>query len=299
MRGKVGLGVFTGAAIISFLVPFFLGPIGVGGLSDKATPLTTPRVEGVQGNADWWRSHVKVTLTAEDDTALAKIHYRVGSQAEQVVQTPSMKLYSTSFNVNTDGTQSLQYWAEDRAGHREEPKTMILKIDTAAPVVSFDLKDEYTQLENVRISFSVRDEQSARVSFTAKLDDETDVSNGETVLADDLAHGVHKVRVTASDEAGNTADATDAFRVKKLRELITEYGDNGEIDNGGIINSLYVKADHALDKIDQGQTKVGLNKLNALENHLEAQMGKHIDTDAANALLALTTDLMNALTQDA
>jgi 2',3'-cyclic-nucleotide 2'-phosphodiesterase (5'-nucleotidase family) len=75
---------------------------------------------------------------------------------------------------------------------------------------------------------------------------------------------------------------------KRIQNLIADTNDlyeDGEIDNHGILNSLLAKLEGALAAYERGKTKSAINKLEAFIKEVEAQSGKHITPDAAEALM--------------
>ncbi len=189
----------------------------------------------------------------------------------------------------------LQYWAVDKAGNVEKAHTGSFQIDTSAPTVGFSMKDKYFETDTLVINFTATDSQSQTSLLSSVLDGKISVADDQKISAASLSNGDHTVVVQVSDAAGNTVAVAKHFRVEKLAETIQGYVDGGQISNLGIGNSFLVKADHALSKIDSGRTNAGVNQLNALENHLSAQAGHHIDPSAAQDLMSITTAIMQSV----
>src|SRR5262249_32469837 len=101
------------------------------------------------------------------------------------------------------------------------------------------------------------------------------ISQGATIPLYTLPLGSHVLIVTASDLAGNTSSQTVQFQtttsIQSLQVLITQFTNDGWIDNAGIANSL--------------QSKLSANNLEAFVNEVQAQSGKHIIAQYANYLL--------------
>ena len=62
--------------------------------------------------------------------------------------------------------------------------------------------------------------------------------------------------------------------------------DEGDIDSAGVLNSLLQTLESALAALSRDNAIAAANKLNAFLNTVEAQSGKHISSDAADALIA-------------
>jgi hypothetical protein len=298
-RRKIGVGVLIAASLFALMAPFVFKtsiPPTVAGATDTIAPSTTLGLAGTQGQHNWWVSSVTVTLKAHDDVALGSVHYKFDGGAETIALTPVVTDYSVSLSpIVSQGMHVLQYWAVDRAGNVEKAHTGSFQIDTSAPTVGFSMKDKYFEVDTLVINFSATDSQSQNSVLSAVLDGKTSVTDGQKISAGSLSNGNHILIVQVSDAAGNTVAVAKHFRVEKLAETIQGYIDGRKIDNLGVGNSLLVKADHALSKIDSGRTNAGVNQLNALENHLSAQSGHHIDPSAAQDLMSMTTAIMQSV----
>jgi len=115
--------------------------------------------------------------------------------------------------------------------------------------------------------------------------------------------GPHDVTFTVSDGTLTDSeivtitvnDVSTSQQIDGLIGSVGDYKDTGEIDNKGIANSLVVKLQAAKEQLDSGNTKAAANILKAFINHVEAQHGKHIDEDAADALIADAENILSQL----
>jgi 2',3'-cyclic-nucleotide 2'-phosphodiesterase (5'-nucleotidase family) len=105
--------------------------------------------------------------------------------------------------------------------------------------------------------------------------------------------------------AANMDDDGSYGTKPKIQNLITdldEFRTNGEIKKSGIYNSLHSKLEGALAKLEEGNPKAAINKLQAFINQVNAQSGKHITSDAAASLLMdaeeASTSFINSNIQD-
>ena len=103
--------------------------------ADTIAPTTTIALSGTAGVDGWYKSPVTVSLAAIDadqGRGLAYIEYRLTGGVFQ--------RYAGPFTVTQSGTTTLTVRATDWAGNVESPApTATVKIDTAAPTVSFQL----------------------------------------------------------------------------------------------------------------------------------------------------------------
>ena len=148
-------------------------------------------------------------------------------------------------------------------------------IDPPEITISSPAAGDHLISESITIDFTVTDDGSGVDTVSAALDGYP-VSSGDTVALYTLGAGSHTLDVEASDKSGNVGSETVTFNVivtaDALADLIRILLDAGLIDNAGVANAL-------IAKVGSGSTK-------ALLNHIDAQDGKHIDSEAADILRA-------------
>ena len=83
--------------------------------------------------------------------------------------------------------------------------------------------------------------------------------------------------------------------IDTLIAQVEEFYEQGEIDESEIATSLIEKLSAAKKKIEQGRMHTAKNILGAFINHLEAQSGKHVSTQAADILIAGAQHLIDNL----
>ena len=98
------------------------------------------------------------------------------------------------------------------------------------------------------------------------------------------------ITATATDPFGNTSEFSqfviaEAVSIQSLQSDILSAVGTGQIDSKGVASSLLSKLNGVESAMEQGNAKTALNRLNAFENHLKAQSGKHIDRDFADLLV--------------
>lgn len=71
----------------------------------------------------------------------------------------------------------------------------------------------------------------------------------------------------------------DSYTIVSIHHCISHAVEMGHIDNAGIAQSLLAKVDSAQAAEDRGQTGVAVNLLKALVHEIEAQSGKHIESE--------------------
>ncbi len=115
---------------------------------DVLAPVSTSTLTGLMGEPGFYRSSVKLTLFAEDSqdqnnpeaaSGVLGISYSLNGQATTTTTT-----YPTSLTVTAEGLHTLTFFATDKAGNNEEPKTLEFVIDATAPelIMQFSPKDQ-------------------------------------------------------------------------------------------------------------------------------------------------------------
>ena len=87
------------------------------GWADRTPPVTTVHLDGTAGNNGWFRSDVRVTLTAEDNPGGSGVDVILYSFDGVTWQT-----YVAPFVVQQEGVTTLYYRAIDKAGNVEQPR---------------------------------------------------------------------------------------------------------------------------------------------------------------------------------
>lgn len=167
-------------------------------------------------------------------------------------------------------------------------------IDTTSPTVIAPKFLEIYRTDSVNLEFGFTDAYSGVSSKEFKVDGLV-VSNPIEIQPFSLSIGDHTIEVTATDRAGNITNETYNLKVKMdidhLDEAINYGREKGWITNKGIANSMLSKINNIQDgKIEDKQTRNGLI---VLENLIQAQSGKKINTTFAEILLKDISSLLN------
>jgi uncharacterized lipoprotein YddW (UPF0748 family) len=179
------------------------------------------------GQNGWYITKPTVTLNASDNcSGVATIEYSTdGGQTWQP--------YSGSFAINSEGITTLLYRSTDRAGNTETPKSITLKIDTSAPVLSLSATPSViwpadNRIVNVRIDGTGTDSVSGLQNVSYVITDEygttlniplrgltgSSSSWSEALAVEarregtDLDGRIYTVVATLTDVAGNSTTAT-------------------------------------------------------------------------------------------
>jgi flagellar hook assembly protein FlgD len=172
---------------------------------DHTAPVTTAAPEATAGADGWLVSPAAVTLAARDAMSGVKsIAWRVNGG--------TARTYSTPPTVGANGSQVFEFRATDRAGIREAWKTLTLRIDTIAPVITIPMTGTAglaagTWRGPVSVAPVARDATSgvAAVAITVDGGATTMVGANPVVVDGD---GPHTIKVGARDVAGNRTSTT-------------------------------------------------------------------------------------------
>lgn len=207
--------------------------------SDTVAPTTTATTmpAAPDGQNGWFTGDVTVTLTAADNqggSGVKEIVYSAsGAQtiAQTVVPGATATIQSTG-----EGTTTITYFARDKVGNAEGPKTLTIKLDKTDPTIAACSLSPDTiwppnkKLVQVKATVQARDGQSGPPAVTLT---ELTVAEGTVeattrgwqigtadfegeVLADRAGNGngqVYRFTYRATDQAGRTATCSAEVRV--------------------------------------------------------------------------------------
>ncbi len=173
---------------------------------DLDPPTVSSSVSGTEGASGWFRSTVNVSAAATDAASgVAVIEYRLEGGA----WTPYIAPVTLS-----DGVHMLDFRATDVAGFVSELESLTVRVDTAAPSLVITGPQGTVTTSGVTIAWEGSDPTSGLDHYEVSVDGgsfESVGTNSTVTVA--LADGVHSVRVTAVDRAGNSVNATASFAV--------------------------------------------------------------------------------------
>ncbi len=169
---------------------------------DRTAPSTT--ASGVPSG--WVNAPVTVGLKAVDNlSAVDSTYYAVDGAA-----TPTK---GSSVTVGAEGVHTVSYWSVDSAGNTEDAKSFTVKVDLSSPTIT--PSQSPTQNANGW--------NNTDVSVSFACDDQTTLSGLEdctppvTVSTEGRAQ---QVKGTATDNAGNSTDATATVNIDKTAPSI-------------------------------------------------------------------------------
>jgi hypothetical protein len=109
-----------------------------------------------------------------------------------------------------------------------------------------------------------------------------------------VALGLFSAAPTSAAEMEHCAHAPT---ISALRTCVQHAIDHGHIDNLGVGQSLLAKLDSAQRSLDRSQPAVAINQLEAFIHELDAQSGRHIETEHATHLRTHAQHVVTALSE--
>jgi hypothetical protein len=188
--------------IASFLLP----------VPDKTPPTTAVLATPGPNAAGWNTSAVTLAFSATDNTGgsgLATIHYDVSGPQSAHGDFGG----SASLQITAEGVSTVTYYATDVAGNAEPLHTLVVRIDSTAPVIAVPAP----------ITVDATTPAGASVTYVVTA---TDNSGLVPVLAcsplSGATHaiGTSTVSCTATDAAGNSAAASFTVSVRGVPEQL-------------------------------------------------------------------------------
>jgi large repetitive protein len=152
---------------------------------DKTAPESETNV-----SEKWNQGDVTVKLTATDyQSGVAKTFYSVNG---------SDFVEGTTFNVSKEGINNVTFYSVDNAGNVEKVKSVEVKIDKTAPVVSSKFANEYALGTSIPLTYEASDELSGIGKEIITVNGK-EYKKGDTLKLDQP--GTYKVVITVSDQA--------------------------------------------------------------------------------------------------
>jgi len=169
--------------------------------SDVTAPTTTASASGTQGQPSEYRSPVDVHLVGSDDlTGVAETDYSLDGGS-------TWSEYEGPIHLATDGTYRLSYRSTDYMGNQEQPKSMVVVIDTIAPGISIGAPTAtaYTLNQIVATQYSCSDGGSGIATCSGSAASGAQLDTGSV--------GRKAFQVSATDNAGNQTTQTVVYTV--------------------------------------------------------------------------------------
>jgi len=190
---------------------------------DNSPPITAYTLSGTMGNGGWYISNVEVTLDATDaETGVEGTKYKVDDG--------SWEIYTSPFNLNTDGIHKLYYYSTDKGGNEEDVRSCTIKIDKTNPVIEINKPQSRLYLFDREIIPTVVPIIIGKITIEVDVSDDSSgvdevklFIGGElkktfsqkpyTWLWDETAFGNYEIKITSVDKASETHSTEETTKV--------------------------------------------------------------------------------------
>jgi len=183
---------------------------------DTTPPVTSDVLSGTAGNNGWFRSAVKVTLSAEDATSgVASTYYTIDGGSQQTYG-------GSAFSVSGEGSHKIAFWSVDLAGNTEAAESDSFKIDSDKPSTTDSLsgthgKNGWFTSASVSVTLTASDATSGVAATYYTIDggsQQTYAGSAFTVSGD----ASHTIAFWSVDVAGNTESAeSDSVNIDTVK----------------------------------------------------------------------------------
>ncbi|GEM_PF-3400166 len=155
---------------------------------DKSVPITT---NNYPASGQWRNQPANITLSATDVYSQVKnTYFTIDGGAQQT---------GTAVSVSAEGEHVVQYYSEDYVGNVETANSIIVKIDTTAPVSSDNFNGELA-IGSLSITITATDNLSGVQTTYFKINDNA-VQTGNSIFI--ATPGNYNILYWSVDKAGN------------------------------------------------------------------------------------------------
>jgi hypothetical protein len=190
---------------------------------DLLPPISTSTISGTQGEYSFYRSDVKIALSAIDTVGILNTQYNLDNQGYKTYSS------STKILISEEGFHTLSFFSTDKAGNNEKPKNVNFVVDKTAPEIVIKFNSNIKDLQ-----FSGTDNIS---TSSVNILDKDDV-------------------VTATDQAGNKTEIK--FKNNNRKSLMV--AEIKSISYNGVFSDISKNSMEFLWKIDKKKNLVFLSQ---------------------------------------
>jgi type 1 glutamine amidotransferase len=256
--------------------------VSTGGVARAQDDTTPPTVNAATlsptpptGHNNWYRGPVTLNMSATDDVGVVRFQYSLNGGATYIdvpLGAPAASA-SASAEITQEGSTSVRYRAVDAAGNTATFRSITVRIDTRAPLVSWPAIVNGHAGHAARL-LPTRTDPAPGSGGVAVLHMYLD---GEEVYplpvsTSDLALGGHTLAVQLGDAAGNSALHTQTFVVttsfSDVTTLLGTFATAGRVsaDTAAALQSALDQAKAAVDAGTPKKAKEPLNQFVSIAN---------------------------------
>jgi len=183
---------------------------------DTISPTTTAILDGLQGQQNWFRSDVIVTLDAKDNEGGLGVDYTLYK-----IEGKDWDTYKTPLTFTKEGHHKIEFYSVDKDENVEEVKSVEFDIDKTPPEVKLDANPKEIwppngKMVDVTVTGYATDDHLFSKELT--VEDEYNLIEpvisafGQTIQLEakrngsDLDGRAYIIKAVAEDKAGNTTE---------------------------------------------------------------------------------------------
>jgi len=167
-------------------------------LIDVTPPETNYSIEEEK---EWYNEEVEITLNATDNMSGINVtYYKINNE--------EWETYNGSFNVSSEGINTVYFYSIDNAGNEEQEKNFEVKIDFTPPETTYSINATYGKngwiRDSAKITLNATDNLSGVNATYYKINGGSwEKYDGKIEIATD---GEYTIRFYSIDNAGNIED---------------------------------------------------------------------------------------------
>ncbi|MDA8234245.1 MAG: Ig-like domain repeat protein [Clostridia bacterium] len=209
MKSKRMLIGLLGAMVLSSAI----APGFALGSGDTAPPESWANISPVYNSNGWNKSDVTVNLYGNDSgSGISRLEYKLGDGTWQT---------GNQFKLTSEGVYNISYRAVDKAGNVESANSTVVRLDKTVPAVSIpsNLNGAFRNNDSLTIDYTATDALAGTDQVEVKVN-EVVVNKGQVIPLTNYALGVHTIKVTATDKAGNRTTQETRFGVTNTQDTV-------------------------------------------------------------------------------
>lgn len=204
------------------------------------------QLQGSKGTNDWYTSDVVATISAtQNNGAISKIVYQI--KDEQEVEVIGDK---TEVTIQTEGENTLNYYAIAEDGTKTDLKKATIKIDKTKPS-NVEVTSKSVGANKVQIGLAAQDEGAGIDHYEIYLNDSKKAETTENSYEITGLQGNtnYSIYIKAVDMAGNSSDKSTTINVKTLNlytnghlifeSILADSGSQGYVENVFAMEALF------------------------------------------------------------
>ena len=180
--------------------------------------VTAEIVEGTEGVEEWYGTKVKVKLATYEgkNEKVAKIVYKINENQEIQVEGKE-----TDIIIDSEGENTITYYAISTNGSKTEKKEKRIKIDKTKPSEATIIQEEVFGNSAI-VNLNAIDELSGISKYDIYVNDTKNMETKETTanINNLLNNTSYKLYVKAIDKAGNISEKSEEIIIKTINVYI-------------------------------------------------------------------------------